>query len=275
MDILCGPVRRLLTSTLLIVGVIGASAPALAQRTHVAAELERDPVYVASDAEDVDRAALARAVADAAGAGVDLRVAVLPSGQAEALANELLAALPGATVAVFTASSYGVASDEIAQGRLDGALQDAADELSGPDAAAGLAAFVDALDGGGGIPIGLVVAAVIAVLLATAIVGRIWEARTRARRQARRRDRRRDQLTERVTGIGHRVVEIADRVELAGSPEASQAFAEAVVIFDEADRRLAAATTMKELDAVAADVDRADQLLDRAAVAARQARGSE
>ena len=263
--------HRLLVTALTLICAAWLAAPvALAQDTDAATELRRTPVYVAPGAEEVDRRQLDDAVLRAAGLDLDLRVAVLASGDGEARAGALLDELPGTTVVVFTPSSYGVASDEISQGRLNDALAAAEDELSGPDAAAGLDAFVDALDGGGGPSAVVIVLAALAVLLVVAVAGRMWESRTRARRQARKRDRRRRQLSERVSGIGGRVVELSDPVELAESADASRAYAEAAAIFGEADRRLAAAATMKDLDEVEADLEHAERLLDQAATAARR-----
>lgn len=262
--------RRFLATALLVTGAaLPAAATAVAQRADVAAGLREDPLYVEREAEQVDRAAVEESVAAAAGLDLDLRVAVLADGDGEALANRLLDELPGTTVVVFTPSSYGVASDEISPRRLSAALAPAEDELSGPDAAAGLAALVDALRGGGGPSPALVVLGVLAVLLVVGVAGRVWETRTRARRQARRRDRRRHELLGRVSGVGQRIVALTDRVDLAESPDASAPFATAVAIFDEADRRLAAAATMHDLDAIEADLERAERLLDEASGAAQ------
>ncbi len=260
--------RRLLAPALLVIGAALAAAPvALAQGADVVAGLRADPVYVEPGAEEVDRDAVAAAVAAAAGLDLDLRVAVLAGGDGETLANALLDELPGTTVVVFTPATYGVASDEVSQRRLADALAATEDELSGPDASAGLAAFIDALEGGGGLPIVLLAVGAVAVLVVVGVAGRMWEARTRSSRQARRRDRRRQQLSDRVSGIGQRVVDLTDRVDLAESTEASEPFAAAVSIFDEAHRRLAAAATMHDLDAIEADLERAEQLLERAAAA--------
>ncbi len=260
--------HRLFTTAFALVCATWLAVPAaLAQGVDVAAELRNDPVYVAAGAEQVDRPALADAIAAAADLDVDIRVAVLAAGDGEAQALALLDDLPGTTVLVFTPTSYGVASDEISPDRLADALAAAQDELGGPDADAGLAALVDALDDSGGVSLFRVALAVIAILLLVGVAGRVWEVRTRARRQARRRDRRRHELGQRVAAIGSRVVELSDRVELAESAEASRAYAGAADVFGEAERRLAAAATMKDLDAIEADLARAEQLLD--SVAAR------
>ncbi len=58
-------------------------------------------------------------------------------------------------------------------------------------------------------------------------------------------------------------MDLSDRVELAESPEASSSYAEAAEIFDGAERRIAGAQSMDDLDAVAGDLGRAGDLLDR------------
>lgn len=247
-----------------MIATLAAAPGAFAQGADVVTGLRADPLYVEPGAEEVDRREVEAAIAAAADLDLDVRVAVLAAGDGEALANGLLADLPGTTVVVFTPVSYGVASGEVSQGRLTDALADAADELSGPDAAAGLAALVDALDAGSGVSRGLLVAAAVALLLVVAVAGRAWDSRARARRQAAGRDRRRRELGERVMRIGERIVDLSDRVELADSPDASRSYAEATSIFDGADRRLAVAASMHDLDAIETDLARAEALLDRA-----------
>ncbi len=167
-----------------MIATLAAAPGAFAQGADVVTGLRADPLYVEPGAEEVDRREVEAAIAAAADLDLDVRVAVLAAGDGEALANGLLADLPGTTVVVFTPVSYGVASGEVSQGRLTDALADAADELSGPDAAAGLAALVDALDTGSGVSRGLLVAAAVALLLVVAVAGRAWDSRARAPRPA-------------------------------------------------------------------------------------------
>lgn len=260
------PAPAFLTAVLLLAG---PAPSAFAQEADVAAALAVDPLYLEPGAEDVDAAAVRAAIAAAADADFDLRVAVLGGGDAQEIAVDVGARLPGTTVVVFTPTAFGVASAEVSQGRLSDALAAAADELSGPDVAAGVAKLVDELESRGGPPLGLIATAAVVALLAVAIGGRLWDSRTRDRRQARRRRRRAAELTERVRKLGSRVVELSDRVELAESREASARYAEAIEIFDQADRRIAAAASMHDLDAVAADLERADQLLTQVDVEVR------
>ncbi len=253
--------RYLAVALLAALVALAATVPAAAQAEDAADALRNSPVYAAPGAEEVDLGALRATVEEARDAGIDLRVAVLASGNAEAIAVEIGSELRGATIVVFTRDSFGVASDEVAQGRLSDAMAAAADELSGPDAAAGLAALVDALEPGGGVPVGLIALGAILMLLAVGIGGRLWDVRTRERRQAKRRHRRQAELSARVGELGGRIVDLSDRVELAESDAARARYAEAVELFDSADRRIAAATTMHDLDDVDADLDRAEGLL--------------
>jgi hypothetical protein len=262
-----GRIRALALCGLMMSGLM-AAAPAIAQDTGAAINgLTADSVYVEEGAEAVDEAELRRAVSTAAGHGVDLRIAVLAAGEdAEALAGTIAAGLDDtATVLVFTPSSYGVFSDEVAQGRLDDALADAADELSGPDAAAGAAAFATALESdsdSGGVSIGLVIGAIAALLVVVGVGGRLWDVRTRDARQARRRDRRRQELTQRTRQIADRVLQLSDPVELAGDRTLSGKYAEATATFDRAELAIAEASTMQDLDTVEAGLGDAERLLD-------------
>lgn len=255
------------------VALLLAAAPAaLAQPVEDAAlGLAELPVYVEPGVEDVDADALRESAATAAAAGIDLRVAVLRAGDGEQLAVELRDRLAGATVVVFTETSYGVASDDVGQARLNAALDEAADELASPDEVAGVRALVAALtgEGDGGVSVGVVVVAVVAVLVAVGIGGRVWDARTRTQRQARKRDRRRGELRTRVGALGERVIELSDRIELTESAEARAAYARAAGIFEAAEHRIATADDMKTLDAIEADLASAAELLREADAAAR------
>ncbi len=243
-----------------------ALTPALGQATAPAiAGLAEDPVYVEAGAETVDESRLRAAIDMAGGFGIDLRIAVLAAGDdAEALASTIAAALDPATVLVFTPAAYGVFSTEISGDRLDAALSDSADALSGPDAAEGATAFAEALDPdreAGGVSAGLVVAGIVVILLAVGVGGRLWEVRTREARQARRRDRRRAELMDRTRRIADQVLELSDPVELAADTALSGKYADATARFDEAELAIAAATTMHELDAVEQRLTEADALL--------------
>ncbi len=124
-----------------------------------------------------------------------------------------------------------------------------------------MAAFVDALDGGGGVSFLTVVLVGGAILLVVAVVGRIWERRTRSSRQARRRERRRTALSAKAQATGGEVVDLSDAVELAESKEVSNKYAQATAIFKDVDGELTGASTMNELDSVAERLEEADALL--------------
>ncbi len=248
------------------------SSPAWAQQ-EIADALRTDPVYLASGAEDVDRASLLRSIDEAAVLGIDLKVVVLAGGNAEQTA-ELLKDELGATVLVFTPDAYFVSSDEVGQRRLEDALKSAADELGSLDTAAGVDALVRDLVAGtsGGISVGWVVFIGGVVLLVVGIGGRMWEVRTRASRQARRRERRRTELSLRAQATGGQVVELSDAVQLAESKEVSGRYARATAIFNDLDRELAGAASMKDLDGVAERLGEADSLLAEVRRAVRPAR---
>lgn len=242
-----------------LLAVVALAGPTWAQQ-EITDALATDPVYVESGA-DVDRSAVEQSVAEAASAGLDLKVVVLASGDAEQTANSVREAL-GGTVLVFTPDAYFAASNEVSQGRLVDATTTAADELGSLDTAAGVAAFVDALEGGSGGVSFLAVALVgAAILLVVAVVGRIWERKTRASRQARRRERRRTALSAKAQATGGVVVDLSDAVELAESKDVSSKYAQATAIFKDLDGELAGAATMNELDSVAERLEEADALL--------------
>lgn len=248
--------------------LMAVTAPALGQATGPAISgLTDDPVYVEPGAEDVDESQLRSAVDTAAGYGVDLRIAVLAAGDnAEGLASTIAGGLGPATVLVFTPTSYGVFSDDVSAGRLEAALSDAEDALSGPDVADGATAFAAALDpdqDSGGVSAGLVVVGIIGLLVVVGVGGRIWDVRTRDARQAKRRDQRRTELMDRTRRIADQVLELSDPVELAEDNTLSRKYADATARFDQAELAIAGATTMHELDAVEERLAQADTLLDQ------------
>jgi hypothetical protein len=247
------------------------SGPAWAQQ-EIADALRTDPVYVASGAEDVDRASLQRSIEEAAASGIDLRVVILAEGNAEQTAESLKDEL-GATVLVFTPDAYFVSSD-VGRGRLGDALKSAADELGSLDTAAGVDALVRDLvaESSGGISVGWVVFIGGVVLLVVGVGGRMWEVRTRASRQAKRRERRRAELSLRAQATGGQVVELSDAVQLAESKEVSGRYVRATAIFNDLDRELAGAASMKDLDGVAERLGEADSLLAEVRRAVRTAR---
>ena len=253
---------------LLLVG----GAPALAQDTGSAtAALGEDSLYLEPGAETVDESAMLSAIDTARDNGVDLRVAVLASGaDANALAATIAAGLDPATVLVFTPDAYGVFSDELSQNRLDDVLADADDELSGPDAVAGAAAFADALDSGGGVSAGLVVAGLVALLVVVGVGGRLWEVRTRDARQARRRDQRRAELMDRTRRLADQILDLSDPVELAEDAALSGKYAAATARFDEAELAIAGAGTMHELDEVEHRLGEAGALLSEVRTSLRE-----
>jgi hypothetical protein len=256
-----------IASIALFLVLVAAMAPAFGQDTESAiAALSQDSLYVEAGADAVDEPAILSAIDTAGGYGVDLRVAVLAAGDnAEALASTIAAGLDSATVLVFTPSSYGAFSDTLSQNRLDDALDDAADELSGPDVAEGVRAFAEALDpdgDSGGVSAGLVVAAIIGLLVVVGVGGRMWEVRTRDARQARRRDRRRSELMDRTRELADRVLEFSDPVELADETALSKKYADATARFDGAELAIAEAKTMHELDKVEERLAQANTLLD-------------
>jgi hypothetical protein len=253
-------------SIALFLVLVVTTAPAFGQDTGPAiAALSQDSLYVEAGSEAIDESAILRAIATANGHGVDLRVAVLAGGNAEELASSIAAGLDGASVLVFTPSSYGAFSATLSQSRLDDALGAAADELSGPDVAEGVTAFAEALDpdgDSGGGSAGLIVAGIIGLLVIVGVGGRMWEVRTRGARQARRRDRRRSELTDRTRRLADRVLELSDPVELADDGTLSKKYAEATTRFDEAELAIAEAKTMHELDEVEERLAQANRLLD-------------
>ncbi|NNL12200.1 MAG: hypothetical protein HKO82_00755 [Acidimicrobiia bacterium] len=253
-----------IASTVLLLLALVAVMPAHAQEIGPAVETLADEVfYVESGVDPGSVSTLLDAVERAADQGVDLRIAVFAgAGDAQALASDIAAQLGSVTVLVFTTDSYGVFSDELAQGRLDDALSAAEDDLSGSLAADGAAAFADGLDpDSGGISAGLVAVGVILLLGVVGIGGRLWEVKTRDARQARRRDRRRTELMDRTRRIADRVLVLSDPVELADDSGLSKQFAAATARFNEAEVAIAGATTMHELDDVEGRLAEAEQLL--------------
>jgi hypothetical protein len=235
--------------------VLGSALPALAQSAQSPAEiadaLRTTDLYHEQDAEEVDEERVLEAVDEAERLGIDLEVVVLVEGGAENLAGDILDRLGAGTVVVFTAESYGVASEDVGQSRLDDALAEAADELSGPDAALGVEALVAALEPSAGRPWGWIIAGLVVVLVAVAVGGRWWDTKARAERQAARRERRRAELAAQAGELASQVVDLSDKVELADDPELSRRYRDAAASFREAEASVEAATGMHELDGVA------------------------
>lgn len=264
-----GVYRRLGWIAMLVAAVVASPTAALAQDTGPAiAALTQDGLYVEAGAETVEDAVMRSAIDTAADQGVDLRIAVFASGAAEPLAAELAEALGSVTILAFTPSSFGVFSNELSQERLDGALADARDELSGPDAAAGARAFAEALtleDDSGGVSAGLIVAGIVGLLIIVAIAGRLWEVRTRDARRAKRRLRRQEELREQTKEVGGRILDLSDAVELSENAGLAAKYATATSLFDSAEAAIAAAPGMHELDDVAEQLEKAEALLDEVA----------
>lgn len=245
-------VRSILTLLMAGTTVIAGALPAPAQTpAEIADALHTSDLFRQEGAEDVDEQRVLEAVDEAETLGIDLEVVVLVEGQAENIAADVLDRLGAGTVVVFTAGSYGVASDDIGQDRLDEALDEAADELSGSDAARGVEALVAALAPSAGLPWGWIILGLVVVLVGVAIGGRWWDTKARAARQARRRERRRAKLAAEAGELANLVVDLSDKVELAGDAELSRRYRDAAASFRDAEATVEAAATMHDLDEAA------------------------
>jgi hypothetical protein len=244
-----------------------SAAAAAPNPDEVAAEATQG-LFVEGGADPVDVAAIRDEIARAGDAGIDLTVVVLATDEMDVVpyAREVNDLVPG-TVLVFSPSAYGASSDELSQSELDGILDDAESDLSGPDVAAGVAGFVDAATASTNWP--LIIGLVVLVLVAVGIGGRVVERRATAHRRQEALDRRWTELRARADGWADPILDLSTRVELDGRPEQVTAYQEAADLFSRLRTELDAAPSADAVDRLEREMDELETDLDRLDVTLR------
>jgi hypothetical protein len=230
-------VKRLAVACILI-GIALSTVPLLAATTEDASSGLDGGVYIAADAEPVDAARLRSLVVEAAAADLALSVVVLGDSATDAVVfAESVADSVGGTVIVFTPAAYGVFSADLAQDNLDDALNEAADALSGPNAADGVAAFVEALQ-----PTSVNWARLfgvgVLILIVVGVAGRTFERRATAQRRDRALKRRWSELRTRTDALADPILDLETRVGLDGREDLSIRYRSAANHFANIHRRV-------------------------------------
>jgi len=193
---------------------------------------------------------------------------VTPDGGADRLADTLLDTSPRPTVIVLTHDEAGGASLTLSDSQLDSAfavafdttgdtylrdfeevamaLGDAADR-PGPDSGS---------DSGGAPASGPPWLLIGAVLLVGFVAVRMWQnSRQDGAAGERRFAEARSEITAQMAAMANQILELADRVEVAGTAEVTAHYRRASDVYGAADERLAAATGMQDLERLADDLD--------------------
>jgi len=275
--------KALAMSVLAVVALlVGAPLAGAAVLTEVADALDSDGFYVEPGAEAVDIAALEDVVR---GARRTIRPVVLASGssdEAAALADDLVNALSGeVTVVVVTPTAIEANSTEANGSQIDDAFFAAEGDLDFSSASALeiITAFTGAFDSlepagggpggdgsdegataddGGGLPVlPILLLGGAGVAGATALVSR---RRARGAQEAQQQgalEEARAEVRGQVQVMADQILALTDRVELAGSEEASRLFAEATAAYSKAQSELESPAASAALERVSDELDHA------------------
>ncbi|CAN5261932.1 hypothetical protein BH18ACT5_BH18ACT5_03910 [soil metagenome] len=190
----------------------------------------------------------------------------VPDGN-EALADDLLDRLGSGTVVVFTPEEAGAVSSEFD----DADMADAFDNTQfGGSYVEDFRAFAAELAGGsepvtheentGGVSL-------VPIVIGVALVGLVGLALWRGSRKGKAANEHllaeaQTEIREQMDVVAGQIVELADDPRVAAKPEAQDHYRQASVTFQEAEGRLAAATSLPALEDLSDDLDRARWQLD-------------
>jgi hypothetical protein len=195
----------------------------------------------------------------------------------DSLAADLLAAIETGTVIVVTPTEAGAASSEHDDASLASAL-DAASERAGDSDVEYFEVFADALpDPAPPPPVepneparGLPVVAVVIVVGVVALIGiTVWRGnRKRSEASAAALEEARTEIRQQMDVIANRILEMGDDPRVADHAEAMSHFRLGSETFQNAESRLAAATSRAQFEDLSDDLDRARWELETAAALA-------
>jgi hypothetical protein len=194
---------------------------------------------------------------------------------ADSLAADLLAAIENGTVIVITPTEAGAASSEHDDASLASALDAASEGAAGSDVEY-FEAFAGALpeapppptpvEPARGFPV--VVVVVVVGLIAVIGVG-VWRGnRRRSEAQAAQLEEARTEIRNQMDVVANRILEMGDDPRVADNAEAMSHFRLGSETFQNAESRLAAATTLAQFEDLSDDLDRARWELETAAALA-------
>jgi hypothetical protein len=253
--------------------VLMAPAAVAVEGGEVAAVLREQGFYVEPGSEDVDRDALR---AQFAPGTTDVRPVILagtPSGGVLTFAEDVITRLgQDATVLVISPDQIRVVSTAATDDEVNGALDTAKGALDFETADAGEIALAFARaypasagaptrtrpqdGGGGGVPIGVLLAGgALAVTGVVALGAQRWR-RGRYRRSRRVMAEARAEVREQIDVLTGRIERLSGDVELAG-PEASALFNEAAAAYDKAQEDVERTAAPQELERVSDELDHA------------------
>ncbi len=251
--------------------------------SEVTAEVEAQGFYVEPGAEDVDVEELQDTLEDTSARVLPVILADEPAGGERAFAEEVLGGLTeNGSVLVISPSAIQVVSGEADEGQVDQALNAAAEEVDFDTADAGeiAVAFASAFDeivreSGGPVPDGgagsglrtgaqLLVGG-LGVAGALTFVG--WRRRERREREQSERlvAEAREEVRGQISVLAEQILQLTDRVELAGNAEASGLFSDATAAYPEAQQELERLRSPQELERVSDELDHARWQLESVA----------
>jgi hypothetical protein len=268
--------RRLSMLILLMLPLLAAGSPALAQTPEEVAPVVADRGYYIGPGLSVDEERISAAVVRAGNAGIRLMVVVLdqdPSGGATTFASAVLDRTGDGTVLVLSQTMVGMESFDLDQGRVDRALDAVAG--TGSDEAA-VDAVVAALvpdsgggESGGGGGLGLVVLLVIVgVLVLAAVVAVRGGSKAAAAGRIRAVEEARKEIRAQLDAMANTILEISDKVSASPTKEDNKYLEQASKAFSEASDSFAGATDLGRLEALSGGLDEARWQLDAAAAIA-------
>jgi hypothetical protein len=270
-------VRRLSMLVLLILPILGAGSPALAQSPEEVAPVVADRGYFVGPGLSVDEGRISAAVSRAGNAGLRLMVVILdqdPSGGATTFANAVLDRTGDGTVLVLSQTQAGMESLELDQARLDRAL----DAVAGADSdETAVEAAVETLvagsggggTSGGGSSLGLILlVAIIGALVLAAVVAVRRGGKAASAGRARAVEEARKETRAQLDAMANTILEISDKVSASQTKEDNKYLEQASKTFSEASEAFPAATDLVRLEALSGSLDEARWQLDAAAALA-------
>lgn len=260
--------RRLIP---LIVLLMLVSAPARAQTPDDAATAVGLQGYYLGPGTSTSEARVGALVAEARNAGLRLSIVILaedPPGGATTFAGAVLDRVGSGTVVVLTErGSVGYETDEIERSKVESAL-DSADEKGGDDLTY-LSSVVAALTGASPATSGGGSGAWVLLLIVALLVGLVVVAVRRSTKAAKVRgagdlENARSEIKAQLDSMANDILDLSDRVKLAGSADAVRYFTFGSEAYSSATDEFDKARSLTELEALSGRIDEAAWQLDAA-----------
>jgi hypothetical protein len=266
----------------LLLTLLAAPLALAVSADEVAAEVEAEGFYIEPGGEDVDTEALRDGLDQVSTRVLPVLLADEPPGGEQAFAEDVLANLQeDGTVLVISPSAVQVVSSEADDGQVDEALSLADDEVRFDTAGAGeiatafAAAFDEVVresggattsDDGGGLRTGALLLAVgLGVVGVVTFAGWRWRERRRREQSERLLTEAREEVRGQISALAEQILQLSDRVELAGNAEASGLFSDATAAYGQAQQELERVKAPQELERISDELDHARWQLEAVA----------